>query len=283
MSIDERRVQGKPSAKWMAPGQNDHGVVQIKLTNISFSYPVFDITSRSLKVTMMRHAAGAKLVTDKAHARVLALSNISLELHEGDRLGLIGHNGSGKSTLLRVLARLAHPERGIVEIKGKVIPLIEKALGVNGELTGRENIELPLRLLGATSAEVRAAQVEIPEWTGLGPFIDMPFRTYSDGMKVRLMFALSTSVAGDILILDEWLGAGDAAFVERAQVRLNDFINRSKILVLSTHQLNLIEQVCNKVAWLSHGEITQVGSPAEVLPQYRAAMHSLATEFRADQ
>lgn len=248
----------------------------VKLTDVTFSYPLYELTGRSLKVTMMRQVAGAKLILGQGHAKVEALCDVSFELKEGDRLGLIGHNGSGKSTLLRVIAGLAHPQEGEVDIEGRVIPLIDRGMGINPELSGLENIELPLRLLGATSAEVREAKQEIPEWTGLGPFLHLPYRTYSDGMKARLQFALSTAVRGDILVLDEWLGAGDAAFVEQATRRLDEFVSSSKIIVLASHSLDLVQSVCNVVCWLVRGQMIAFGPTEEIVPVYLQAMHEQA-------
>jgi len=251
-------------------------VPNVKLTDVTFSYPLYELTGRSLKVTMMRQVAGAKLILGQGQAKVEALCDVSFELKEGDRLGLIGHNGSGKSTLLRVIAGLAHPQEGEVDIEGRVIPLIDRGMGINPDLTGLENIELPLRLLGATSAEVREAKQEIPEWTGLGPFLHLPYRTYSDGMKARLQFALSTAVRGDILVLDEWLGAGDAAFVEQATRRLDEFVNSSKIIVLASHSLDLVRSVCNVVCWLVRGQMIAFGPTEEIVPVYLQAMHEQA-------
>lgn len=247
-------------------------MARIVADQISFHYPVYETGGRSLKMAAMRQIAGARLIQESGHTVVRALEEVSFNLKEGDRLGLIGHNGSGKSTLLRVVAGLAHPQQGKITIQGKVIPLIEKSLGINPDLSGFENIELPLRLLGASSAEVRDAKRDIPEWTGLGPFINMPFRTYSEGMKARLSFAICTALAGDILVLDEWLGAGDAAFVEQAERRLNEFVNRSKILVLASHSLDLIGNVCNVVAWMERGRIVHIGAAEEVIGAY--ANHS---------
>ncbi len=249
-------------------------MVRVVAENVSFHYPVYELGGRSVKMALMRQVAGAKLVVDSGHTIVQALEEVSFELGEGDRLGLIGHNGAGKSTLLRVIAGLAHPQRGRMKVTGRMITLIDKGMGINADLTGMENIELPLRLLGASTAEVTRAQREIPEWTGLGPFINMPFRTYSDGMKARLSFALCTAIAGDVLLLDEWLGAGDAAFVEQAQVRLNEFIARSKILVLASHSLSLISNVCNVAAWFERGRLVLVGPAQEVIAAYSA--HSTA-------
>lgn len=248
----------------------------VKLTDVSFSYPIYDASGRSLKVEMMRQVAGAKLVLGEGRAKVEALTDISFELKDGDRLGLIGHNGSGKSTLLRVLAKLAHPQQGTVEIDGRILPLIDRAMGINTELTGMENIELPLRLMGATTEEVQQAKEEIPDWTGLGPFIHLPFRTYSDGMRARLLFALCTSFAGDILILDEWLSAGDAAFVAQAEARLQEFLSRSKILILASHSIELILGTCNVCAWMERGHMRAYGQTQRVVEAYLKAMHEQA-------
>lgn len=256
-------------------------MAHVRLTDVSFSFPVFNLTARSLKVAMIQHVAGARIRRTNNSTTVQALSNISFELSDGDRLGLIGHNGSGKSTLLRVLAGLAHPQSGKLEISGRVVALIERSLGINAELSGHENIELPLRLLGASTAEVRQAMEEIPDWTGLGEFINLPFRTYSDGMKTRLMFAISTAVSGDILVLDEWLSAGDAAFVEQAEARLKDFLCRKKILVLASHQLNLIQEVCTRVLWMEHGEMRLIGPAEQVISAYKTAMHTRAQSTSA--
>src|SRR5690606_5073699 len=157
---------------------------------------------------------------ERGIVEVQALSDVSLDLKEGDRLGLVGRNGAGKSTLLKVLAGLVHPQRGGVRVEGRVAPLLTRGLGIHPELSGANNIELPMRLLGATEAEIKRAKRDVPEWSGLGEFIHLPVRTYSAGMRARLLFAICTAVRGEILIMDEWLSAGDADFVNKAQERL---------------------------------------------------------------
>ncbi|MBY0565491.1 MAG: ABC transporter ATP-binding protein [Hyphomonadaceae bacterium] len=247
---------------------------KIKLDNASFKYPIYALASRSLKVSMFRQATGGSIGDKGGVVYVQALSNISFELSPGDRLGIIGRNGSGKSTMLRVLAGLAHPQSGTVTVEGRVVPLIEKALGINPELSGYANIELPLRLLGATRAEVKKAQQEIPEFCGLGRFIHLPFRTYSDGMKTRLAFAISTALQADILVLDEWLAAGDLEFQERAEVRLTKLLDDTEIVVLASHAPQLIEYVCNKTLWMHGGEMVMLGPTREVLEAYQRSTHN---------
>ncbi len=240
----------------------------IRLKDVSFTYPIYGLTNRSLKVTVMRQLVGGQVAVHDRKVIVNALRNISLSLEPGDRLGLVGANGSGKTTLLRLLAGLAHPSTGTLEIEGRVVPLIDKGLGIHPELTGSQNVELPLRLLGASDAEVREAQAEIPGWTGLGQFLHLPVRTYSEGMRARLLFAICTALHGDILILDEWLGAGDASFAANAEARLHSYLNRTQIVVCATHSMDLIRRFCTKVAWLENGELVQLGDVEEVLHAY---------------
>lgn len=245
----------------------------IIIDNASVRYPVFDTSSRSLKVSLLsRIGVGGK----QGPAYVRALSDISLTIGDGERLGLVGRNGAGKSTLLRLIGGLIAPSSGRVKTKGRLIPVIERGIGIHPELTGRQNIELPLRLLGATKAEVLAARDEIPDFTGLGEFIDLPYKTYSEGMKARLVFALCTSIPADVLVLDEWLGAGDIDFTERAQRRLTEFLSRSRTLVLASHSLELIERVSTRVAWIDGGRVRMTGDPAEVCDAYRHHMSAAA-------
>lgn len=250
-------------------------MASIKLTDISFSYPVFDVTGRSLKVSMMRQFGG---VSGKGVVEVQALSDVSLELKDGDRVGLVGRNGAGKSTLLRVLAQLLYPQSGGVKIEGRVVPIIARGLGINPELSGHRNIEVPMRLLGATEKEIKRARQEVPEWSGLGDFMHLPVRTYSTGMHARLLFAISTAVRGDILVMDEWLSAGDADFVNKAQRRLQDLLETTRIVVLSSHSMEIIRKICNVVCWMEQGQIVMTGPADDVLPAYlKGTQTSLVT------
>jgi ABC-type polysaccharide/polyol phosphate transport system ATPase subunit len=246
----------------------------LTLENVSFSYPVYGLTNRSIKVTLARQMAGGRIAASHRAVSVRAINDLSFSLRPGDRLGLVGHNGSGKSTLLRLLAGLARPTSGRIVVDGRIIALIDKGLGIHPELSGYQNIELPLRLLGATDAEVKAAREEIPEWTGLGDFLNLPVRTYSEGMKARLLFAVCTALHGDILVMDEWLGAGDATFAARAAERIHRFLERTAILVLATHSPDLMRAFCNRVIWLDRGEMVAFGDTETVLQMYHASMHS---------
>ena len=199
---------------------------------------------------------------------VRALSDVSLELQDGDRLGLVGHNGAGKSTLLRVLSGVFVPTSGTALIEGSVGSLIDVSLGVNPEASGKENIFLRGALLGLSKAEVRAKFDEIVDFSELGEFIEMPMRTYSSGMQLRLAFAVSTIVRPEILIMDEWLSVGDEGFKAKASERLTTVVDAAKILVLASHARELLEKVTNKVLWLEHGEVKMFGPSREVLNAY---------------
>lgn len=239
-------------------------MASVTLRDVSFSYPVYDITGRSLKVSLLRQLGASS----GGSVQVQALSRVSFDLKEGDRLGVIGRNGAGKSTLLRVLAGVYHPQEGGVRIKGRVVPLISRGLGMRNELSGYRNIELPMRLLGAKTSEIEAAKREIPEWTELGDFIHLPYSTYSDGMKARLLYAVMTAVRGDVLVMDEWLGAGDANFVHKANERMNEFFYSKGIVILCSHSIEIIRTMCNIVCWMERGQVVLMGPPETVIAAY---------------
>jgi ABC-type polysaccharide/polyol phosphate transport system ATPase subunit len=245
---------------------------EVKLESVSFEYPVFGAGSRSFRTALLAQRTRRKVGGSYGVGLVRALDDISLDLRPGDRLGLVGHNGAGKSTLLRVIAGIAAPSKGVVRTEGRIIPLISRGLGINADLTGRENIELPLRLFGATDEEVEEAKQTVSEFTELGEFLDMPVRIYSDGMRARLTFGICTALRGDILVLDEWLGAGDAGFVQKATERLKSMVEEAGIVVLASHSTSILKQNCNKIAWLENGRLREIGKPAEVLKTYAAAM-----------
>lgn len=239
---------------------------RVEFDAVNFSYPVFQVSSRSLKVALMERVSKN---ADSSLVYVNALRDVSFIAETGDRIGLIGRNGSGKSTALRLTAGLAFPQKGAVRVEGRVVSLIEIGLGINPELSGQANIELPMRLLGATTAEVRAAEKDVPAFTGLGEFMHLPVRTYSAGMRARLAFGLCTSLSADVLVMDEWLGTGDAEFVVKAQTRLQNLVERAKILVLASHAPDLVKAVCNKAVWLEAGRVMAAGDAHEVVAAYQ--------------
>ena len=180
---------------------------------------------------------------------------MSFEFREGDRVGITGHNGSGKSTLLRVLAGVYEPVSGKLTVQGRIASMLSIALGMDGEATGYENIFICGAVLGERPKHMSRVVDEIVEFCELGDYLEMPVRTYSTGMYMRLAFAISTSIPADIILMDEWLSVGDAAFAEKAQARLNKMLEQAKILVLASHSPDLVKQTCNKVIVLDHGSI----------------------------
>lgn len=241
----------------------------IELNNVSVEFPIFNSSSRSLKNRMLHIATGGKIErkTDRLVV-VRGLDSVSMHLRDGDRVGLVGHNGSGKTTLLRVLSGIYSPSQGYVTIEGNCVSLININLGIDPDATGRENIKLRSAMMGMHPREIAAKFDEIAEFSGLGDFLDVPFRTYSSGMQLRLAFATSTAIRPEILILDEWLSTGDEDFRERANKRMHDLVSSTNIMVLASHTRDLLEQNCNRIIWLEHGRVKMDGSPEEVLRHY---------------
>jgi len=231
-------------------------MTKITLKNMSVSYPIFSWHGRSIKHEIMSYAVGG-IVGSKRNrpTSVDALSNINLEINNGDRVALVGHNGSGKTTMLRAISRVYYPTSGEIQVQGKVHSLIDIMLGVDFEATGRENIYLRGLLMGLSRREIESYEDEIIAFSELDEFIDLPIRMYSSGMAVRLAFSIATVVESDILIMDEWLSVGDADFKAKAQAKLQEVINRTKILVIASHDQGLVEQVCNRKIYLEHGQL----------------------------
>lgn len=248
-------------------------VASILLENVSVSFPVYNSSTRSLKNRLIQSATGGQIRADGATQRisiVQALQNINLSLKSGDRIGLVGHNGAGKTTLLRVLGGIYEPNCGRVSVDGSTVPLFDISLGMNQESTGYENIILRGLFLGLTRQQIKSRLDEIAEFTELGDFLDLPIRTYSAGMQMRLAFAVSTSVVPDILLLDEGIGAGDASFLQKARERLKHFTDQVSIIVLSSHSEELISGMCSQALLMEHGQIVKHGPTEEVLARYRA-------------
>ena len=244
-------------------------MAHISLEQVTIEFPIYNARGRSLTGELFRRTVGGIIKSDKAHnVSIVALREISLELADGDRLGLIGHNGAGKSTLLRVLAGIYEPISGRVQIQGSVASLTDLTMGMNMEATGYENIVLRGVFLGLQVGEVRRMIPEIEAFTELGEFLDLPLRTYSSGMLLRLAFAVTTAIVPEILIMDELIGAGDAAFVSKATARLNQMIGNSRILVIASHSVETIRRFCNKAALMETGRIVSLGPVDEVIDLY---------------
>jgi lipopolysaccharide transport system ATP-binding protein len=241
---------------------------QIDIEDLSVWFPLYHGSARSLKKMALAAATG-RLGRDRLqHVVVRAMRDINLTLTAGDRLGLIGSNGAGKTTLLRVLAGIYEPVAGRISIQGSLNALLDPSLGMNMELTGRENILLRGLYAGLPRHDLPRLEDDVAEFAELSDFIDLPVRIYSAGMVVRLGFALATAIKPQILLMDEWFLAGDAAFMERARVRLETMVRNADILVLSTHQTEIVRTWCTRVLWLDQGHVLADGPAGEVLDQY---------------
>lgn len=217
-------------------------------------FPIFENSHRSFKNTVMHLSTGGRIgVNAGQHPVVRALTDIDFVIREGDRVGLVGHNGSGKTTLLRVLSGVYAPVRGQLSMKGRVASLLDVSMGMDPDATGFENIYLRGIMDGLMPSAIKAKTDEIADFTGLGDYLNLPVRTYSSGMSLRLAFAISTSVEADILVMDEWLSVGDAEFSQKAAARLDALVSKAAILVIASHSPALIERVCNRKIHLEHG------------------------------
>lgn len=242
----------------------------ISLRDATLSIPIYGIDSRSLKKTLISMSSAGRIATDAISGltQIEAINGVSLDIHPGERVGIIGRNGSGKSTMLRLLSGIYEPTRGSVVVRGSVAPLLDIGLGIDDDLTGRENIALRATLLGLPAARLPAIEREVVEFTELGPFIDLPVRTYSSGMRMRIAFAVSSCVDPDILLLDEWISTGDAHFIRKAEDRLNGLIERIKVLVLATHAPDVVRHTCNRAIVMDQGRIAFDGAVEEALAFY---------------
>ncbi|MBV9750703.1 MAG: ABC transporter ATP-binding protein [Acetobacteraceae bacterium] len=235
---------------------------------VHVDFPIYHGNSRSLKRTVFAAASGRLQADARQRIVVHALRDVSLSLGSGDRLGLIGANGAGKTTLLRTLAGIYEPVQGRVEVEGRIGALLDPNLGMNPELTGRENIALRGLYNGLARPAIARLEEDVHDFAELGEFLDLPMRFYSSGMIVRLGFALATAIRPEVLLMDEWFLAGDAAFMDKATARLEAMVREAEILVLSTHSLAVVTQWCTRVVRMDQGRVIDDGLPQEVVDRY---------------
>jgi lipopolysaccharide transport system ATP-binding protein len=239
----------------------------IQLESVNLHYSSVAFKERSLKSLL-----GSLIALGPRRAEVHdvhALKNIDVEIQAGERVGLLGHNGAGKSTFLKMVAGLYPISSGKRIVEGTVRALFDLSLGFEPDATGRENILYRGLLLGLSPRFMRGVEEEIVAFADLGEFIDYPLKTYSSGMQVRLAFAISTAVGGDLLLVDEVIGAGDAMFMERAKRRITELIDKSEILVLASHDFSALASICDRGIVLHHGAIQFDGNIRNAIDAYR--------------
>lgn len=234
-------------------------MASIILDDCSLDLPIYGTINRSLKGAFMSSATGGRIASATRNITIVqALRNISLEIRPGDRVGLVGHNGAGKTSLLRLISGIYEPTAGRVKVEGRVSSFIDLGLGMDMEATGSENIVLCGLMFGMSFDDIQERAPAIAEFSGLGDFLEMPVRTYSSGMLMRLVFSIVTSVEAEILLMDEWMSVGDADFSIVAQQRLAELVDAASILVLASHEDSVVHRLCNVVVHLEHGAILDV-------------------------
>jgi ABC-2 type transport system ATP-binding protein len=255
-------------------------MISIDVADIYVEFPLYGQRQRSLRNFLVPKSLGGGqrkisasvggAIEAELSGKVLikAIDGLSFSLKQGDRLGIVGHNGAGKTTLLRVLAGVYEPTRGRVSMHGNVTPMFSLSDGMDQDATGYENIWLRSAVLGFSRSAIEQHLDDIAEFSGLGDYLNMPVRTYSSGMYVRLGFAIATALDPQILIMDEMIGAGDAKFISRAEARLKQMIERTGILVVATHSAGIVKTWCNKAMLLNHGKLVHFGDVEEAMKRY---------------
>jgi ABC-type polysaccharide/polyol phosphate transport system ATPase subunit len=250
-------------------------MARIELDRVSLTFKVRQHGRITLKEFLVRH------LFRKAYnpfIEVGALKEVSLSLRVGDRLGIIGHNGAGKSTLMKVLAGIYPPTSGDRVVEGKISSLFDIALGFEMDASGWENIAFRGYLQGETPRSIRAKVQPIAEFSELGQFLDMPVRYYSAGMLVRLAFSIATAIEPEILLVDEVLSVGDMAFQEKARQRMCDMMAKAKLMVMISHDLTSLRKLCDKVLWMDHGRVMQIGPADPVIAAYIQHVHGAPSQ-----
>lgn len=240
----------------------------IQVDDVSVAFPLYHGDSRSLKKIVFATASGRLARDRQQRVIVQALRDISFSLQAGDRLALVGRNGAGKTTLLRALAGIYEPQSGHIRLEGRVSTLLDSSLGMNVDMTGEENVTLRGLYNGMTRAEISRMAEDVADFAELGEFFRLPVKFYSSGMTLRLAFGMATSVHPQILLMDEWMLAGDANFLDKARSRVDAFVRKAEILVLSTHNDDVVRKWATRVIWLDQGRIVQDGTADEVLASY---------------
>ena len=240
--------------------KNDDGIV-IKIRNLYKDFKLNSDKPRTLKEKLIRSK-------NNKVERITILRNIDLDIHKGETVALIGTNGSGKSTLLKLMTKIIYPTKGTIETVGKLTSLLELGAGFHPDFTGRENIYFNAAIFGLTKQEIEKRLDEIINFSELGEFIDNPVRTYSSGMYMRLAFSIAINVDAEILLIDEILAVGDQHFQDKCFKKLTELKESDKTIVIVTHNLDQVKQLCNRAIWIKDGHVEMDGKPIEVVDKY---------------
>jgi ABC-type polysaccharide/polyol phosphate transport system ATPase subunit len=237
----------------------------ISIKNLTVNFRIYHDRSPSLKDYI------SNIFRARSHSKYSdfsALKNVNLEIYPSERVGIVGHNGAGKSTLLKSLCGIYEPTEGGIKVQGRIAPLLEIGAGFHPEFTGRENIYLNGAILGYSKEQLREIEQEVIDFAEVQEFIDTPVKYYSTGMYMRLAFSLATAVHPQILILDEMFAGGDAGFIDKAKARMHEMISKADIMVVVSHDQNLLLSLCNRIVWLDHGQIKADGEPNQIIKSY---------------
>ncbi len=244
---------------------------QVCLKNITVHFPTLELKDSSLKASLLG-AVGGRFTTANDKPVVEALRGIDLDLRDGDRLGILGHNGAGKTTLLKICAGIYEPSAGEAHIEGNVASMTDMLMGLDPEVSGNENILRRCVFMGLSLKQSRQLMPKIEEFSELGDYLKLPMRTYSTGMFMRLAYSISTISIPDILILDEMVNAGDLNFMAKAQKRTDELIEHSKIIILASHDMTMLQHVCKTGLWLEHGQCRFLGPIEEAVERYQKSL-----------
>lgn len=244
------------------------GRAAIEVSDLRVDFPLYHGNARSLKKMVISSVSGRMGADSHNRVVVQALRDISFSLRSGERLGLVGSNGAGKTTLLRALAGIYEPVAGRLRVDGSINALLDPNLGMNMDLTGRENITLRALYVGMPTSAIAHLEADVAEFAELGDFLDLPVRIYSSGMLIRLGFGLATAIKPQVLLMDEWILAGDTNFMDKARARLENLVRGAEILVLSSHAPTVVLDWCSRVLWMDQGRIRADGPADEVLEMY---------------
>jgi len=240
--------------------------IAVTVDHVSKKFRLYKERNQSIKSAVMRRRTSV-------YEDYWALQDIDLEIRAGETFGLVGDNGSGKSTLLKCMARILYPDRGSIKIEGRMAALLEVGTGFHPELSGRENVYLNGSILGMTRKEIDARFDDIVDFSGVREFIDQPVKNYSSGMYVRLGFSVAIHVDPDVLLVDEVLAVGDESFQEKCAEKFRELKARGKTIVIVSHSMEMVEKMCDRVAWIQDSHLKQVGKPSAVIKAYRRGPH----------